>query len=710
MRILQRVGFLDCGDWLRGRALVRRAWTRGFPFWLTCAILGVSACGTGVLRGPAQSGAVCRIGIRDNPPYMVVRADGSLDGLSYQVISEAGRRAGVRLDWRPVSKLNRDALRDNDVDLWPLADPKDSGGFGTTTPWVRDPFYLVSLQEDGLLRKDGKRLRIAANRFGRTAELARTVLPGAEIRSADGGPEALSAVCRGEAEAAFINARVFQQLLLRRPEECVSAPLLQETVPGASIDLGIAYRPAFEQPARQLRQAIEDMTRDGSLAGHFARWALTANNEIEYQHLLLRSERRGLRLMILLCGFVTLTAFSVYFAIHWHRQKAIAVQANGVKRLFIANISHEIRTPLNGVIGVLDLLLDTPLSGKQAELVKLIRLSADGLLRIVNDILDFSRLESGKMPIGAEPFSVQDVVRSTTLLLSEAARRKGIEIAIEMEDLPRVVGDVARLEQVLRNLIDNAIKFTEQGKVTIRVKEGPGRKDRVEIDVTVEDTGIGIASEKVATLFEPFHQGDSTTTRRYGGTGLGLAICREIVTRMGGNIGLKSELGAGTSVWFRVEFALAPALPQVRLSEAPREVRRTPLRILVADDNPLNRTVAVRMIEKLGHCVVAVNDGEAARNAAEAERFDIILMDCQMPKLDGYAATEAIRQNEDCVSRTPIIALTASAMDGDRERCLAAGMDGYLRKPITLDALSGAIAQYARRQGPADAGRAITLD
>ncbi|MBL8234092.1 MAG: response regulator [Bryobacterales bacterium] len=698
---MQRVVFREGGAWLRGRAFVRRAWAGGFPIWLTCATLGISAWGADSRGGRTLPGHALRIGIRNSPPYMVVRADGSLDGLAFQVINEAARREGVRLNWKPVLKLNRDALRDNDVDLWPLTDPKDSGGFGTTIPWVRDPFYLVSLQESRPPGNDGRGLRVAVNRLGRTEPLARSVLPAAEILGTEGGTEALKTLCRGEADAVFINARIFQQLLLRRPEGCASAALFQETVAGAFIELGISFRPEFEAPARLLREAIDEMAIDGSLADHFARWAHTANNDIEYRYLLFRSEQRRLRLIILLCGFVILTVVAGYFAIHWRRQKAIAVRANGARRLFIANISHEIRTPMNGVIGVLDLLLDTQLSAKQADLVKLIRLSADGLLRILNDVLDFSRLESGKMPLRAEPFSMQEVVRATTMLLSDAARRKGIEIAIEMDDLPSLMGDAARVEQVLRNFIDNAIKFTEQGRVAVRVKQELKRKGHATVEVAVEDTGIGIAAGKIPTLFQPFHQADSTTTRRHGGTGLGLAICREIVTRLGGEIGLNSELGAGTSVWFRVEFPLAPELPRAAASETPREVWSAAFRILVADDNALNRTVAVRIIEKLGHSVVAVNDGKEALNAALSERFDMILMDCQMPNLDGYAATEAIRRNESRGSRTPIIALTASAMDGDRERCLAAGMDGYLSKPITLDTLSGAIGQYARQQSPA---------
>ena len=371
--------------------------------------------------------------------------------------------------------------------------------------------------------------------------------------------------------------------------------------------------------------------------------------------------------------------------------KDAAEAATRAKSEFLANMSHEIRTPLNGVIGMLELASHTELAPEQSDLLNTAQDSANTLMVIINDILDFSKIEAGKMDLSLLEFDLGDTVAESVRTLALRADEKHLELQCHIApDVPRsLLGDSARLKQVLVNLVGNAIKFTERGTVTLRVDPERLNGEELELKFSIEDTGVGIPAEKQDAIFDPFLQADASITRKYGGTGLGLAICLRLVTLMGGRIWLESEVGRGSTFYFTAIFSLAETnlnrsrRPQTMNGLEHQDSGRK-LNVLLAEDNIVNQKLVVRFLERAGHRAVVAGNGREALEKLAEENFDVVLMDVQMPEMDGIAATTAIRALEKTTKvHIPVIAMTAHAMKGDRERCLAAGMDEYLAKPLT---------------------------
>ncbi len=394
-----------------------------------------------------------------------------------------------------------------------------------------------------------------------------------------------------------------------------------------------------------------------------------------------------------------LRRYAYKMEINLERTKAEAEAASKAKSEFLATMSHEVRTPLNGILGILSLLKDTRLDMRQQDYVETIHYSGETLLTILNDILDFSKMEAGKFDIEAVEFSVARLVASVIALMRGRADEKKLKLtSLIAKDVPSYArGDVTRLRQVLLNLVSNAIKFTPSGRVTLRVEQnGPM------VRFTVEDTGIGISEENQKKLFQEFSQADSSVSRRYGGTGLGLAICRKIVQLMKGQLGVTSRPNEGSAFWF--EIPLEPVADPRSAAEEPKEAGASlpqlkPLSILVAEDNKVNQKVIAGLLQKGGHSFTLASDGSEALDflKAGAVKYDLVLMDMQMPLMDGLTATREIRKATAAWKDIPIIALTANAVRGDEQRCLAAGMTDYVSKPINPESLFRAMA----RQVPA---------
>ncbi len=388
-------------------------------------------------------------------------------------------------------------------------------------------------------------------------------------------------------------------------------------------------------------------------------------------------------------------------AVELEAAREAALNASRLKSEFLANVSHEIRTPMNGVMGMTDLALQMPLPAEARRYLEVAQSSADLLLQVIDDVLDFSKVEAGRLDMHPVELDIRAEVDQLVALMGPRAEARDLHLNARVHNsVPQLfVGDPVRLRQVLLNLVANALKFTERGSVTIEVRALDSHEtesSEVELHFAVRDTGVGISPENQARIFDAFVQVAGASSADRSGTGLGLAIAARLVTLMGGALKVTSTPGTGSTFFFVVKFPRATRA-EVRDEEESRETVRRRLRVLVADDNAINRMVTERMLQRGGHTVSLAENGLQAMEMALAGRFDLVLMDVQMPEMDGLAATVAIRRAETTARRTPIVGLTAHAFRGDRDRCLDAGMDDYVAKPVRREELEAAMARALRR-------------
>ena len=387
----------------------------------------------------------------------------------------------------------------------------------------------------------------------------------------------------------------------------------------------------------------------------------------------------------------------------YRRARDEAVEASNTKSAFLRNVSHEIRTPMNGVMGMTELLLQTPLNDEQRTYAEQVEQSGEHMLTIINDILDISQIETGRVELEIDEFDLYETIERACVPGGLEAQAKGVALEIEVDPQAprRVRGDSARVRQVLMNLVGNAVKFTAEGSVRVRMM--PRLEPIVNgVRFEVVDTGIGIEPAILERMFEPFVQADGSTTRKYGGNGLGLSIAKELVELMGGLLGAESQPGHGSTFWIELPMQrVASVSAHTGRERGPTRGERRPDPsapfILVVEDSPVNRLVTVRVLERCGFRAHVVNDGQEALDALSMQVYDAVLMDCQMPELDGYEATRELRRREGDGRRTPVIAMTAHAMTGDRERCLEAGMDDYIAKPVRSQALVAVLSRWVAK-------------
>lgn len=648
------------------------------------------------------AGKVYRIAYDSTPPHYDHVPGKGAAGFAIDVMNEAARRAGVQLEWVYLPNGARAALFAGDIDFSPLGyyRPGAYPNLHQTRPWTED--YHVLVWDKGKFSAD------TSDWTGRTvahvdrvasSEMAAARFRGSALVAAKSRRDALRAMCAGAADVAFVDLRVIESALLERPEGCERVHFQVRQSTDAIDEMSLFATPAAAAVADVLRDHIDDLIDDGSFTSIADRWFVFSGAELR-NVTRLQQRNEQLRLLTALCAVMAIAIGILAISIRKIRSaRAAADRARVLQAEFLANVSHEIRTPMNGVIGAAEIVLDTELTATQRDYVETVRDSALTQLELLNQILDQSKLDSGVMILDTEAFSPARLIAQIERTFQHAAARKGLFLrhSIDGDSSLCVKGDQLRIRQIVSNLVGNAIKFTVSGGIEIRLSMEP-QGDIITLCVAVVDSGIGIPPEQHASIFERFRQADGSTTRRYGGTGLGLTIARHLAQLMNGDIALISSPGQGSTFTFRVLLPEAQGEKIVPAKVGQSAIVLSKLRVLLVEDNAVNRKVASEILRKMGAIVtVAVNGREAVSMCSE-QSFDAVLMDCHMPEMDGYTATAAIRKLPSPICEVPIIALTAGVSSEERKQALAAGMTAFLAKPVNRDELASTLADVSGRE------------
>ncbi len=656
-----------------------------------------------------------RIGFQQSPPYQIIAPDNEPSGIAIDIIRLAAANVGIELQWVYSPNSPDYHFQNGDVDLWPIV---------TDFPYRRKNFYItkpIYHNSIGMLTRESSEIQIPSDTTGKRVafydrepgiSLVKKLFPNALHVPMPGNEETIHTIFENEADAAFLwstkeNSLIFKRVVNEHP----NIPFKFHFFENEQITCGIAanYKtPKASLAADLLREEVRELATNGQVQAIYFKYYLDPENEISSFFQLHNLQRRNFLLTVSFVIVAIALALLFLMAMQLRKSRKMAIDANESKSAFLANMSHEIRTPLNGMISMTEIALSTELTDNQRFLIKTAHESADTLLTIVNDILDFSRIEARQLVIESQPIAIRELLDSCISFFDIKAQQKEIDISSTVsETCPEyVLGDSIRLRQILFNLIGNAIKYTQEGCITVIARTELVESNE-ELILEVIDTGIGIPEKKQDRIFEAFEQADISSTRKFGGSGLGLSICRSLVDLMQGSIDLESEEGKGST--FRIHLPLIPsALPESSetnrngvIEEDHRQNKHATWNILLVDDNPINLKIATTVLQRYQHTVDTAQDGIEAVEKVKQGKYDLVLMDIQMPTMDGYEATRIIRKWEaETQNFTPIIALTACVLNNEQSRCIEAGMDGYLSKPLKVKSLIQRIDQIVSETAP----------